>query len=385
MDIRRNYSLLEHNTFGMDVYADCYVEYGSPHELLQVIEMAAKGDLPYPLEHIGGGSNILFTGNFHGTILKSGIRDMDYIENMEFFSEDCGVCRMRIGAGVVWDDLCRYCAENDMWGIENLALIPGQVGGAIVQNIGAYGAEIAGTVESVEAVSLATGETKIFDRASCGFGYRDSAFKHELAGWAVTYVVFRFHEKSEPDINYGELRKVLSGMKGCIADEMDLDSLTPMDVRNAVVKIRRSKLPDPAVLGSAGSFFKNPLADASLVDRIRLEYPDVPAFAGKDGAYKLSAAWLIDKCGWKGYNRPASAVSENESIPESVKDVENAKSEKQAGQVELSGAGCYEKQPLVIVNNGNAEPSDIMQLADAVRDSVKRKFGIELVPEVKYI
>lgn len=345
MDIRTNYSLKAHNTFGMDVTADCYIEYETRPDLLQIVKMANRGDIPRPLLHIGGGSNLLFTKDFHGTVLRSRIMGIDRIDNGS---------TLKVGAGVVWEDLCDFCAKEGIWGIENLSIIPGEVGGAVAQNIGAYGVEIKDVVQSVEAFSLLTGEKRIFSNAECRFGYRDSIFKTEFSDWAIVTATLALSYNPNPNIEYGELRKVIARYHHRKDPQtVDIRYVTQMDIREAIIEIRSSKLPDPAELGSAGSFFKNPIVSESTYERIAAAHPDAPRYPQPDGSIKLSAAWLIDKCGWKG--------------------------------VSLKGARCYEKQPLVIVNSGNATASDIMELAKDIQESVRNEFGVDLKPEVKYI
>lgn len=344
MNIQNHYPLRNNNTFGMDAIADCYIEYDTRPELLQIIRMANKGMIPRPLLHIGRGSNILFTWDFHGTVLRSKITGIDRID---------GAAMLKVGAGVNWESLCDFCAKEGIWGIENLSTIPGEVGGAVVQNIGAYGVELKDVIYSVEAYSLTTGERKIFNNNECKFGYRKSVFSTQYSDWAVVTATFNLSYNPRPNIEYGELRKVIAGYHHRKPEQVDIRYVTQMDIREAIIEIRSAKLPDPEKIGSAGSFFKNPYVEQSVYENIAREFPDAPHYPQPDGRIKLSAAWLIDKCGWKG------AVHK--------------------------GACCYEKQPLVIVNTGHAKASDIIELAHEIQVSVANRFGVELKPEVKYI
>lgn len=344
MNIQNDYSLRDHNTFRMDVQADCYIEYETRPDLLQIISMARKGNIPTPLLHIGGGSNLLFTQDFHGTILRSKIKGIDRID---------GSSMLKVGAGVVWEDLCEFCANEGIWGIENLSIIPGEVGGAVAQNIGAYGVEIKDVIHSVEAYSLTTGEKRIFTNKECKFGYRTSIFKSEFSEWAIVTATFDLSYNPKPNIEYGELKNVIAKYHHRTPETVDIRYVTQLDIREAIIEIRSAKLPDPNEIGSAGSFFKNPIVEPAVYEAIAAHYPDAPQYPQPDGTIKLSAAWLIDKCGWKGACH--------------------------------KGACCYPKQPLVIINNGNAKASDIIELAHAIQVSVLHTFGVDLKPEVKYI
>lgn len=344
MNIQSYYSLKGHNTFGLDAVADCYIEYETRPDLMQIVKMANMGNLPRPLLHIGKGSNLLFTKDFHGTILRSKIKGIERIDNGS---------TLKVGAGVVWEDLCEFCAKEGIWGIENLSIIPGEVGGAIAQNIGAYGVEIKDVVQSVEAFSLTTGEKRIFSNNECKFGYRDSVFKTEYSDWAIVTATLALSYNPNPQIEYGELRNVIAKYHHRTPDTIDIRYVTQMDIREAIIEIRSSKLPDPNEIGSAGSFFKNPVVTQEQYERFIAQNPDAPVYPQPDGSIKLSAAWMIDRCGWKG--------------------------------IVHKGAKCYEKQPLVIVNNGNAKASDIVELASAIQTSVHKTFGIDLKQEVKYI
>ncbi len=357
------------NTFRMNVKARAFVEYDSVADL---VGLELEG-LPRPLLHIGSGSNLLFTDDFKGTVLHSkinfieplvGVRD-DSGESGEgtpessiAFARDNGQPVMvSVGSGVVFDDLCAWAASEGLWGLENLSGIPGETGAAAVQNIGAYGAEVKDVVEKVYCYDLEEEEFVHFDNADCGYGYRDSVFKQkEIKGrYIVTHVVFRLNAEPGPKLDYGHLRQAVEN--SVKAGE----EITPMAVRNAVIAIRDEKLPDPKVLGSAGSFFKNPVVSREAYENVvsvaRREFGEdceVPHYDLEGGLVKIPAAWLIEKCGWKGRR--------------------------------MGGAAVYDKQPLVLVNyTGSAWPEEIVGLEKRVIASVKDRFSIELSPEVEHV
>ena len=334
--ISHHYSLREHNTFGIEVKARRFINYHSVDELVEIL--SALQDSGEAMLHIGGGSNLLFTKDFDGTVLHSNIQDMEYL------SRDSREVLVRVGAGVVWDDFCALMAQCCYYGSENLSLIPGEVGAAAVQNIGAYGVEVESIIREVETVEVATGKPRVFQVKECEYGYRDSIFKNRLQGqYIVTAVVFRLSVIPVVHLDYGPLQQLRSQVAAPSAQ----------DIRNAVIAIRQSKLPDPAQLGSAGSFFKNPVVPIEVYRQLAATYADVPHFAVSDQEVKIPAAWLIEQCGWKGKRH--------------------------------GGAAVYEKQPLILVNMGNATPTDIMELAALIEQSVKEKFQIQLHPEVNYI
>lgn len=329
-----DYPLLAHNTFGMDVRARHFVEYGSVDELRAFLA-AHQGERMF---HIGAGSNLLFTGDFDGYVLHSGI------DFREVQREDDAHVFMRVGAGVVWDDFCAAMCAANLGGAENLSYIPGEVGASAVQNIGAYGAEAADIIVQVETIEATTGKSRTFNVAECGYGYRQSVFKNELQGqYIVTAVQFRLTKNPIPKLDYGNLREMLAHTA----------SPTVNNVRQAIIGIRRQKLPEPSELGSAGSFFKNPVVPKSKADELLARYANMPHYAVGDGETKIPAAWLIEQCGWKGRT--------------------------------LGGAAVYDKQPLVIVNQNHATPDDIQRLAQQITNSVIDKFGIRIEPEVNYI
>jgi UDP-N-acetylmuramate dehydrogenase len=331
--IKNDYSLLHHNTFGMNVQARHFVEYDSIDSLREFLA-AHRNER---LLHIGVGSNLLFTNNFDGYVLHSNIK---FCEKM---SEDNDHVLMRVGSGVVWDDFCASMCAANLGGTENLSYIPGEVGASAVQNIGAYGAEVADIIYQVETTEIATGESRIFQNSECKYGYRQSIFKDELRGkYIVTAVVFRLAKKPTLRLDYGNLRGHLQ----------HIAQSTIGDVRQAVISIRKQKLPEPSELGSAGSFFKNPIVTKTKANALLAENPAMPHYPAATGV-KIPAAWLIEQCGWKGRT--------------------------------LGGAAVYEKQPLVLVNKNHATPADIQQLAQQIVDSIQEKFGIKIEPEVNYI
>ena len=334
--IKRDYSLREHNTFGLDVKAKQFINYNTIDELVEVLA-SLKGKEERIL-HIGGGSNLLFTQDFEGTILHSGIKFIEYVSR-----EDHEVV-IRVGAGVKWDDLCAEMARCNYYGCENLSYIPGEVGASAIQNIGAYGVEVESIIQQVETIEASTGKPRVFHHTECGYGYRDSIFKHRLQGqYIVTAVIYRLSPTPVVHLDYGQLQQLRS----------HAGTPTAQEVRDAVIAIRQSKLPEPDELGSAGSFFKNPVVPAKVFRQIATTYGDVPHYVISEDEIKIPAAWLIDQCGWKGKSH--------------------------------GGAAVYEKQPLILVNKDHATPSDIIKLATLIEQSVLEKFNIHLSPEVNYI
>ena len=330
LTIERNYDLSLRNTFRMKVSCACFVEYDSVKDLVSL----DFDSLPQPVMSIGGGSNMLFTRDFPGTVLHSAIKTVKYV--------DMGLDDLPIivGAGVTVDDFIAEVCGHGLWGMENLSLIPGEMGAAAVQNIGAYGVEIKDVISGVSCFDLQERKTCKFSVSECAYGYRDSVFKHCAGRYVITSVLVRLSRKPKPRLDYRGLSE--------LAPE------SPADVRRAVIGIRESKLPDPAETGSAGSFFKNPVVSAAQFAAIAQGYDTVPHFILDGGFVKVPAAWMIEQCGLKG--------------------------------VVEGGAAVYEKQPLVIVNaSGNACPEDVLKLENRIRASVLEKFGVELQPEVEHI
>ena len=328
------YSLLSYNTFGIDVSAARFLEYASVEELQQLI---AQGAVTTPFLHIGGGSNLLFTKDYDGLILHS------RIEGIEVTEEDACSVSVRVGAGVVWDDFVAYSVERGWYGAENLSLIPGEVGASAVQNIGAYGVEVKDIITAVETVNI-QGEKRVYSVEECEYAYRDSLFKRpENKSVFVTHVRFRLSKEAHYTLDYGTIRQELD----------KYPELTLPVVRKVIIDIRESKLPDPKVMGNAGSFFMNPIVPKEKLVDLQREYPRIPYYELADGRVKIPAGWMIDQCGWKGKS--------------------------------LGPAAVHDKQALVLVNKGGAKGSDIIALSDAVRASVREKFGIDIHPEVNFV
>lgn len=328
-----NYSLLPYNTFGIDVKASTFIEYESVEDVQNLV---TRLHTPYII--LGRGSNMLFTQDFNGTVLHCGIQGIEQ-EGQHVI----------VGAGVVWDEFVGWTVAHGLSGVENLSLVPGEVGAAAVQNIGAYGVEVKDVVEWVEYVDLLDGSLIRKKGSELGYSYRQSIFKQDLKDKvAVTHVCFKLNTIFQPWLEYGGLKKCLAESLG----EGFESHLTPADVRNTVIAIRRAKLPDPAVLGNAGSFFMNPIVSRDQFIAIQKDYPQMPYYE-QGGGVKIPAGWLIEQCGWKGRA--------------------------------LGRAGVYERQALVIVNLGGAMGKDIVSLSDAVRHDVKERFGIDISPEVRII
>lgn len=315
----------------MDVRAARLIEFFDEEELKSVLCNATR-----PLLFMGGGSNLLFLNDFSGTILHSAIT------GIEIVAEEDDTVTVRVGSGVVWDDFVAFCVDKGWWGIENLSAIPGEVGASAVQNIGAYGVEVKDVLQSVEAISVINSLKRTFVNSECNYAYRDSIFKKELKGeYVITYVTYRLSKTASPNIGYGALKSVL-------APDPSLK-----EIREAIIDIRNSKLPDPKVLGNAGSFFMNPVIPVDQFNELQGRYPEIPSYPASDGYIKVPAGWLIEKSGWKGKS--------------------------------LGNAAVYEKQALVLVNKGGADGMEIKQLADRVIADVKEQFGIVLHTEVNYI
>lgn len=332
--MEQKYSLLSHNTFGIDVSAACFLEYASVDELRGLI---GSGRVTSPYLHIGGGSNLLFTKDYEGTILHSRIGGVEVVAETD---DDIVV---RVGAGVVWDDFVDYCVQRHWCGVENLSLIPGEVGASAVQNIGAYGVEVKDLIVRVETLNI-EGKEHVYDVTECGYSYRDSIFKRpENKSVFVTYVSFRLSKKEHYTLDYGTIRRELEKYPGVTLDV----------VRRVIIAIREEKLPDPRVMGNAGSFFMNPIVGREQFEALQAEYPQMPFYEIDTDRVKIPAGWMIDQCGWKGKA--------------------------------LGPAAVHDKQALVLVNRGGAKGADVIALSDAVRASVRAKFGIDIHPEVNFI
>lgn len=322
------------NTFGLDVKAGRWLEYASVEELKALI---AEGQISSPYLHVGSGSNLLFLGDFEGTVLHSAIR------SIELVNQDAEKVWLRVGAGVIWDDFVAYCVEHGYYGAENLSLIPGEVGASAVQNIGAYGVEVKDLISCVETLDV-HGDRRVFGVEECGYAYRNSVFKRpDMKSFFVTHVTFALNKAEQYTLNYGTIRQELEKYP-----QIDLAT-----VRQVIVSIRESKLPDPKVLGNAGSFFMNPIVTRAKYETLLQEYPSMPSYQVDATHVKIPAGWMIEQCGWKGKS--------------------------------LGNAAVHDKQALVLVNCGGATGADIVALSDAVRAAVREKFGVEIHPEVNMI
>ncbi|NDV84361.1 UDP-N-acetylmuramate dehydrogenase [Bacteroides sp. 51] len=331
---KKDFSLLHYNTFGIDVTTSRFIEYDTIDELKELI---SGSYLSEPFLHIGGGSNLLFLNNYEGTVLHSCIKTIEVVD------ETPDAVWLKVGSGVVWDDFVDYCVKHNLYGAENLSIIPGEVGASAVQNVGAYGVEAKDLITEVHTINP-EGEERIYSNADCKFAYRYSIFK-EPSGKKVivTHVCFRLSKQESYTLDYGTIRKELE----------KYPAVTLETVREIIIRIRESKLPDPAVLGNAGSFFMNPVVSESKFEEIQRDYPSMPFYVMGEGRMKIPAAWLIEQSGWKGRS--------------------------------LGPAAVHDKQALVLVNKGGATGRDIIALSDAVRLSVREKFGIDIHPEVKTI
>lgn len=337
MRVQENVSLKSYNTFGIDVRASRFVVLDQSTDLEKLPDLPGFQDQKLIL---GGGSNLLFRHDFEGLVIQVGLKGIELVREEQ---EDVWVA---VSAGENWHQLVLTCVEKGWGGIENLSLIPGAVGAAPIQNIGAYGVELKDVFDSLEALNLETGAVERFDHAACQFGYRDSVFKREMKGrYLISKVILKLSKQHRLNTSYGAIMKEL--------EATGPGPYTIQAVSQAVIRIRQSKLPDPAVLGNAGSFFKNPEVDNSVFERIRESYPNMPFYPVREGITKIPAGWLIQEAGWKG------------------KRFENY--------------GVYERQALVLVNFGGAKGEDIYQLSGDIKASVAEQFGIELEREVNIV
>ena len=338
MTILEYHSLQPYNTFGIDVSAHYFCTIKTKDEIEQVIKEELKNYSKFLF--IGGGSNILFCSDFEGLVIEN------KIEGIEIIKEDNDFVWIKSLSGTNWHDLVLYCVERNYGGIENLSLIPGTVGAAPMQNIGAYGAELKDVFIELEAIDVKTAETKIFTKNDCNFGYRNSVFKNEEKGKYFIYsVTLKLSKHPKVNVSYGDIQKIL--------DAKNIADPTIENVSDVVIAIRESKLPNPKEIGNAGSFFKNPEIESALAEKIKMNYPEMPKYDLPNGNVKIPAAWLIEQCGWKGKR--------------------------------VGNTGNHDKQALVIVNYGNASGNEIRQHALTVQQSVLNKFGIALEAEVNMI
>ena len=335
----RDYSLLAHNTFGIDAKCRRFLEYSSVEEAQQIVAELTPDD--QPLLILGGGSNLLLTGDYEGTVIHSAIKGIKVLDNEKLHSSDSVF--LSCGSGEVFDDVVAYAVEHDYHGAENLSIIPGEVGASAVQNIGAYGVEAKDIIYKVEAVEIATGKVVVFDNQDCQYSYRQSRFKHEWKDkYLVTHVIYRLSKHFVPDLDYGNIRTSLAAK--------EIGNPTAQQLRDVIIEIRNAKLPDPKVQGNAGSFFMNPIVQKAKYEELAALYPGMPHYTIDAEHEKIPAGWMIDQCGWKGQS--------------------------------LGRAGVHDKQALVLVNRGGATGEEIVNLCETIRKDVKQKFGIDIHPEV---
>lgn len=340
LNIQSHVSLKPYNTFGIDANARYWVEINHENDLQTLLQLTDYVDTPKLI--LGGGSNVLVCHDYDGLVVRMNIQGIDVVR------DDDAHIYLKAGAGVNWHELVMYCVERGYAGLENLSLIPGTVGAAPMQNIGAYGVELEQAFESLTAVHIRTGETRTFNHADCCFGYRESVFKRELKGqYIITSVTFQLDRQPTFHTRYGAIRETLTEMG--VSDE----NLSIKAISEAVIRIRRSKLPDPAQIGNAGSFFKNPEIPKHQFNALKAQYPTLPGYPAGDSLVKVPAGWLIEQAGWKGYRS--------------------------------GDAGIHAKQALVLVNYGNATGEQIMALARQVQQSVLDKFGVSITPEVNVV
>lgn len=329
----RDHSLKAHNTFGIDAKCSRFLEYASVDDAQEVAVILRDSHIPYII--IGGGSNLLLTQDYDGIVVRSDV---------------LGICidgdRMTCGSGEVFDEMVEASLMAGLYGLENLSLIPGDVGASAVQNIGAYGVEAKDYIEIIEAVEIATGKVVTIKAQDCGYGYRQSKFKTEwMNKYLITHVTYRLSTTFKPHLDYGNIREALAGEP--------LDALTPKVLRQTIIDIRQAKLPDPKVTGNAGSFFMNPIVSRDKYEQLAAQYLGMPHYEVDPDHVKIPAGWMIDQCGWKGRS--------------------------------LGRAGVHDKQALVLVNRGGATGAEIVALCKAIQRDVKEKFDIDIHPEVNII
>ena len=337
MKDERNYSLKEHNTFGIDAKCRRFIEFEDDEEAFEVAEILRKSALPYII--IGGGSNLLLTKDFDGIVVRSGVKG-------HYFEEDFTCERMTCGSGEVWDDMVATSLQAGYYGMENLSLIPGDVGASAVQNIGAYGVEAKDLILCVWMVEIATGKPWMIGNEDCEYGYRQSRFKKDWKNrFLITRVTYGLSRTFRPNLDYGNIRQEL--------ERRGITEPTAQQLRDIIIEIRNAKLPDPQIEGNAGSFFMNPVVTRQKYEKLAALYPQMPHYKVDYRHEKIPAGWMIEQCGWKGKS--------------------------------LGRAGVHDKQALVLVNRGGATGAEIVALSDAIRQDVKAKFDIDIHPEVNII
>lgn len=333
-----HYSLLPHNTFGIEASCRRFLEYASVSEAGEVADILRAEQAPWLI--VGGGSNLLLTHDYQGTVVHSALRGMTLTEQPD------GQAMLCCGSGESWDDVVAWAVQMGFPDFVNLSLIPGDVGASAVQNIGAYGAEVAQFIHEVRAVEVATGQRVTIPATECRYAYRDSRFKHEWKNaFLITHVVYRLNRSAALQLDYAGIREALQ--------QRAIDQPTPSQLRQTIIDIRRHKLPDPTETGNAGSFFVNPVVERAKYDALASRYDQMPHYDVDADHVKIPAAWLIDQCGWKGRT--------------------------------MGRAGVHHRQALVLVNRGGASGTDIVNLCRAIQADVYQRFSIELKPEVNII
>ena len=329
----RDYSLKAHNTFGIEAKCSRFLEYESVDEALKVAKILRESATPYII--IGGGSNLLLTKDFEGIVVHSATKGVAF-----------GTREMRCGSGEVWDDMVAQSIRHGLYGMENLSLIPGDVGASAVQNIGAYGVEVKDVLLELDAVEIATGKVCTIGNAACEYAYRQSRFKKDWKNkYLITSVTYTLRQTFKPHLDYGNIRAEL--------ERKGIENPTAQQVRDTIIEIREAKLPDPKVTGNAGSFFMNPIVSRETYEQLAKQYEGMPHYEVDADHIKIPAGWMIDQCGWKGKH--------------------------------MGRAGVHDKQALVLVNLGGATGAEIVTLCETIRADVKAKFGIEIHPEVNII
>jgi len=338
MQLRESISLKPYNTFGIDVKADYYVELSSHEEIISFVNNHLKIYPDYLI--LGGGSNILFVNDFHGLVIHLSNKGITIL------NEDNDHATLQVNAGENWDDLVSFCVDSGYGGIENLSMIPGSVGAAPIQNIGAYGVELKDYFKELQALNLVSGEIELFTKRDCQFAYRNSIFKNKLKGqYLILNITISLDKKPSFQTSYGVIEQELQAMQH--------DTLSVQSIREAVCNIRSRKLPDPDELGNGGSFFKNPVVSNERYDSLVKEFPDIASYPQGEMQHKLAAGWLIEKAGWKGYRK--------------------------------GDAGVHGEQALVLVNYGKAGGKDILNLSEEIRNSVFELFQVDLEREINVV
>jgi UDP-N-acetylmuramate dehydrogenase len=339
VEIQNNVELLPFNTFQLRSTARNFTVIHNREEVIELIQTKTFQKNKFFI--LGGGSNILLTQDFDGLVVKNEIKGIDVI------AEDDNAVLLKVGSGESWHGLVMYCVARDLGGIENLSLIPGTCGAAPMQNIGAYGVEIKEVIHNVETIEIETGKVRVFSNAECKFGYRESIFKQELKDkYFISSITLTLTKKDHKfNISYGAIMDVLKSQK--------VEKVSVKAISDAVIEIRQKKLPDPKVIGNAGSFFKNPSVEKSVFEKIKADFPSVPSFPGENNLIKIPAGWMIEQNGWKGKT--------------------------------LENIGVHKDQALVLVNYGGGEGKNILALSQKIRESVLKKFNISLHAEVNII